>query len=141
MNHWQLAPSERLKEWRKFRKHLETLDDEDCVAQIIDWWSTAPLSTRVIDPFDNTHWPDPWQLLYNGEYDENIISLGIAYTLELLDWECEVLLVQNTEKGFLNLVILVDDDYVLNYTYNKVEPSSVLSDVEILKKWDSSELT
>ena len=138
---WLQAPAERLKSWRRFRKSLEDLNDDECLEKLAQWWSSAPLSSRIIDPYDESHWPNPWDLIYNGEFDENAIGLGIAYCLELIDWECELLLVQSKEKSFVRLIILVDDEYVLNYTYNKVEPSSVLSDVEILKKWKSSELT
>jgi hypothetical protein len=138
---WQLAPEQRLKEWRKLRKQIEDMDDDECLDILNEWWSSAPLSSRVIDPYSNEHWPDPWKLLYNGDLDENVIGLGMAYTLELIGWECELLLVQSVEKGMLRLIIVVDEDKVLNYNHNEIATAEVLDDLEIIKKWESSELT
>lgn len=140
-NIWQDPPELRLKEWRKFRKQLEELEDTECLQQLTEWWSYAPMSARVIDPYDNEHWPDPWKLLFNGEYDENIISLGICYTLELMDWENTLMLVQHRKKGTLGLVVCVDNEYVLGYNHNTVDDAEILQEFEILKKWESSELT
>ena len=138
---WQLAPEQRLKEWRKLRKEIENMDDDKCLDILNEWWSSAPLSTRVIDPYDNDNWPDPWKLLHNGDLDENVIGLGMAYTLELIGWECDLLLVQSVEKGMLRLIIVVDDDKVLNYNHNEIVTIEVLDELEIIKKWESSELT
>jgi hypothetical protein len=65
----------------------------------------------------------------------------MAYTLELIGWECELLLVQSVEKGMLRLIIVVDEDKVLNYNHNEIATAEVLDDLEIIKKWESSELT
>jgi hypothetical protein len=141
-NFWLRPPAQRLKDWRQFRKHLSELDDDDIVLEeLVEWWKTVPISTRVIDPYDSKHWPDPWELLYNDEYDENVIALGMCYTLALIDWPCTLQLIQCNEKNEIKLVLVVDDIYVLNYTYNKIQPVANISHCEILHSWESSELT
>lgn len=137
---WQLTPNERLKEWRSFRKELDELDDKECLQTIVDFWRMAPLSNRVIDPYDSKEWPNPWNMLWEGKFDENAIALGMAYTLELCDWSCEVLLVQNTKKSYIGLVVRVDDEYILNYNYGAVDNESVLDKCEVLNTWHSEDL-
>jgi hypothetical protein len=138
---WQMSPQDILKEWRQFRKSIEHLDDRECLQKVVDWWKYTPISSRVIDPYDSKDWPDPWELMYSANFDENAIALGIAYTLHLMDWSCDLLLVQNTDNNFLGLVVSVDDQYILNYNYEFIESSDILEVCQILKKWNTNELT
>ncbi len=141
-NVWQQAPKIRLKLWREFRLQLDNIEyEEDCLQTVVDWWKSAPVGSRELDIYDIESWPDPWQLIYNNELDENSIALGIAFTLHLIDWECEVLLVQNQEESWIRLIVLVDDRYILNYTYGKVEDLSVLNNCQVLEKYATNELT
>lgn len=142
MNHiWQASPEERLKYWRDFRKELEHLDDLECLQAVVDWWKMAPLSTRSIDPYYSDEWPDPWQLLYEGDFDENSIALGMAYTLHLMEWPCHIKLVQDINQSFLGLVVIVDDKHVLNYNYGSVDDHSVLTNSVVLESWPTEKLT
>lgn len=138
---WQESPNQRLKTWRSFRKEIQDLEDKPCLEKVVEWWKYTPIGSRVIDPYESKEWPDPWNLIYIGNFDENAVALGIAYTIHLLDWPCEVLLVQNTKLSFVGLVVLVDDQYVLNYTYGSIDDSVVLRDCEILDRWYTNELT
>jgi hypothetical protein len=142
MNHFQKSPRELLRDWRSFRKSLNDIDDDDQVLQlIVDWWKGAPISTRVIDPYDNKDWPGPWDLMHNNNFDENAIALGMAYTLQLIDWPCTICTIQDTKKSLLKMIILVDDLYILNYTYGEVENENKIRKSTILHSWESSELT
>ena len=49
--------------------------------------------------------------------DENAIALAMAYSLQLADVHCEVMLVQDNKLSFLGLIVLVDNEYVLGYIY------------------------
>ena len=141
-NVWQQAPKTRLKLWRDFRLQLDSIDyEEDCLQAVVDWWKSAPVGSRELDIYDVESWPDPWQLIYDNALDENSIALGIAFTLHLIDWECEVLLVQNQEESWIRLVVLVDERYILNYTYGKVEDPSVLNNCQVLEKYYTKQLT
>jgi hypothetical protein len=141
MNQWQQEPTQRLKLWRRFRNDLNKLDDDDALQQLTDWWKTAPVAARVIDPYDNTNWPDPWELIYNDQYDENTVTLGMCYTLQLIEWPCTLQLVQCNQKNEIKLILLVDDKHVLNYSYGMICDVSEISHCEILHSWESNELT
>lgn len=137
---WQLMPNERLKEWRKFRNHIQDFDDMECLQEVVDWWKFTPIGSRAIDPYDNEEWPDPWQLIHTGNFDENAVALGMAYTLHLMDWPCEVALAQDTDRRFLGLVVLVDNNLILNYNFGTVEKLSELKNCEILSKYNTNDL-
>lgn len=138
---WQQPPEERLKLWRKFRKDNEHLEDLECLQAVLDWWKFTPLGSRAIDPYNRETWPDPWELVFEGNFDENAVALGIAYTLHLMDWPCTVALVQDIEKTFFGLVVIVDDHYILNYNYGEIGIYSKINDIEILESYSTEELT
>ena len=72
-------PTERLKKWRSFRQSIDKENLEDSLQELVDWFKTAPLSSRVIDVYDNTLWPI-LDLLYAGDMDENAcISNGLQF--------------------------------------------------------------
>jgi hypothetical protein len=137
---WQLMPDERLKEWRKFRKRIEELSDSECLQEVVDWWKFTPIGSKAIDPYDNEKWPDPWALIHTGNFDENAVALGMAYTLQLMDWPCEVALVQDSEKRFLGLVVIVDNELILNYNFGTVEKLKELKHCEVLSRYKTEEL-
>ena len=138
---WQQSPEERLKLWRKFRKDNENLEDQECLQAIVDWWKFTPIGSRAIDPYSKDTWPDPWQLIYEGNFDENAVALGIAYTLHLMEWPCTVSLVQSEDKTFFGLIVIVDDEYVLNYTYGEIDKFSEMQQISVLEKYTTDELT
>ena len=139
---WQQSPKQRLKTWREFRLSLDDIEyEEDCLQAVVDWWKTAPVGSRELEIYDVKSWPDPWQLIYTNALDENSIALGMAYTLHLADWMCDVLLVQNQEESWIRLVVLVDDTYVLNYTYGVVEEKQILKNCSIVEKYNTDLLT
>lgn len=144
MNHWQVSvsPRERLKLWRTMRQQLENIEDDvEVLNTLCEWWKNAPTSVRVIDPYDNKDWPDPWELIYNDQFDDNVIALGMCYTLELSGWPCTLQLIQCNKKNEIKLIINVDDEYILNYTYGQVDLVESVAHCEILHSWESSELT
>ncbi len=133
-------PTERLKKWRSFRQSIDKENLEDSLQELVDWFKTAPLSSRVIDVYDNKLWPGPWDLLYAGDMDENAIALAMAYSLQLADVDCEVMLVQDNKISFLGLIVLVDNEYVLGYTYGVVDRKSVLVNCDVLDSYSPKDL-
>ncbi len=118
-----LSPSERLQDWRKFRETLTIFDSISPERRIIDWWSSLPYTLRSIDIYDSKQWPTPWELVYYGDYCKSSISLGIAYTLCLLegDWQDRVKLLMIDDNGLdIFLVVLLDDKYLINYGYKEI---------------------
>lgn len=136
-----LSPDDRLREWRSFRKQISTLGTEQQLESVIAWWKMAPLGTRVIDIYNSNDWPDPWELIHKGEFDENAIALGMAYSIQLLEKQTELCLLQDRADHFLGLIVLVDKTHILNYTYGIVEEATkVLSKAEIVQSWDVEDL-
>jgi hypothetical protein len=74
---------DRLVAWRKFRDGLEISTTP--LGDVVCLYSTAPLVSIHIDPWDQTTWPMPWQLLKENQYCDFCIVLGCCYSLQLTD--------------------------------------------------------
>lgn len=74
---------DRIKVWHDFRATLS--NDLDPVQSTIDFWNRAPETTRNLDPYDSTSWPDPWQMIEENVYCEFTRTLAAVYTLKLTD--------------------------------------------------------
>ena len=72
---------DRLTLWRNLRDSLAT--SAQPVQDVIDYWRTIPQDTRNVDPYDQTTWPDPWEMIEENSYCEFTKLLAIAYTLKL----------------------------------------------------------
>tara|TARA_B110000240_G_scaffold182086_1_gene214592 strand:- start:791 stop:1216 length:426 start_codon:yes stop_codon:yes gene_type:complete len=110
----------RLAEWSNFRKSLEASNDP--IQNVIDYYKKFPVVSIHTDPYDMTSWPDPWELIYENEYCEYCILLGMCYTLQLTDrfstsdFEIHITLDEiNSEHYYLLYV----EDRVLGYEKNK----------------------
>lgn len=123
---WTLRPDERLRAWRRFRLDLAGLDTLQCLERVVNLWSTTPVSNQYFAPDLPETWPDPWQLIYDGYWDELAISLGVFYTLVLSDNFSEDLVkycVYAHDKGITSIVI-VDNQYAIGYEHNTVSSTS-----------------
>ena len=111
--------------------------------EVVDFWRMAPMSSMHTDIYDSSTWLGPWDFIWNGEYDENSVALGIAYTLQLESYsQCEIWLVQNTKKSYINLIVSVDNKHILNYNYGIVNSlEDIDEDTTILQKTQVSTLT
>ena len=139
---WQASPKEKLKTWRTFRKSLADLDLDTKLQKTVDFWKMAPISNMIIDIYNEATWERPWDLVWNGQFDENNVALAMAYTIHLEKYaDCEIVLVQNIEETFIKLVTLVDGKYLLNYDYGVVCESTVLDNCVVVKKIHVNELT
>lgn len=74
---------ERLKCWKDFRENLET--SQTPFDDVLEFWRLAPLSNMQADPFDNTTWPNPWEMIEENIYCEFVKILAICYTLQLTE--------------------------------------------------------
>lgn len=110
----------RLQSWVDFRRLIET--DKDPLQKVVDFWNKAPLSSRICDPFDNTTWPDPWELLANNDYCEFSKILAIYYTLVLTERfnnaYFEIQISKDVEAHEI-LYLLIVDDHVIGYLYDR----------------------
>ena len=140
---WQLPPKQRIQRWRELRKRIcEYSDLLEQLQVVLDFWKTTPIGTRIVDPFNESTWSTPWELLHQNDYDENVVSLGMAYTLHYSNISCRLLLVQNVEKSNIKLIVLVDNKYILNYNYNNIDTTDIVEkELEVLKDIDVGALS
>ena len=138
----QLSLKLRLRRWRDFRAEIKDIDAiVDRLRAVVDFWKTTPLGTREIDPYDESSWPNPWTMLEVNKYDENVIALGMAYTLHYIGHDCRILYVQHVKNSEIKLIVLVDETYILNYNYDSVDTVEVMKEFEVLKDISISTLT
>jgi len=73
------------------------------------------------DPWHQDVWPDPWELVYENQYDEFCTVLGMCYSLQLTDrfkgseFEIHICTLESLSYMFLLFV----DNYVLGYDNKK----------------------
>jgi hypothetical protein len=110
----------RLKYWKTLRENLET--HEDPIKKTIDFWNTAPISSLTCDPFNQTTWPEAWQLIYENNYCDFTKILAIYYTLSLTDrfskeyFEIQIIVDQKRQEIFY---VLQMNDLIIGYHREK----------------------
>lgn len=140
MTFWQLDPNDRLKKWRLFRNSLSELSLNEVISEVINFWKMSPVGRRVLDVDNSNNWPNPWDLIHKGDMDENSVALGMAYTLHLVGYPCKIMLVQNRKDHYFGLIVLVDEMFVLNYTYGNIDKIDILKDFDILAEVHTEDL-
>lgn len=111
---------QRLNSWSSLRQKLEVAADP--FQEIIDFYKQAPYVSVHTDPWSQDMWPDPWELVYENQYDEFCTVLGMCYSLQLTDrfkgseFEIHICTLESLSYVYLLFV----DDYVLGYDNNKV---------------------
>lgn len=111
---------DRLASWVAFRQELEKHPTP--VEKVIQFWNKAPISSRTCDPFDQSTWLDPWNLIEDNHYCEFSKLLAIYYTLSLTDRfknsYFEIQIINDKEAHELRYILLFDD-LVIGYFYNR----------------------
>lgn len=71
----------RLSAWINLRQHLEksTRPLED----VIEFFQKYPHVKLYTDPYDQSTWPTPWELIEENEYCPFNLILAVCYTLQL----------------------------------------------------------
>ena len=73
----------KFSSWYKLRQDLETV--EDPYALVTNYFQRLPKMKWYTDPYDQTNWPTPWELIEENEYCEFNLILGMCYTLQLTE--------------------------------------------------------
>jgi hypothetical protein len=111
---------QRLNSWSSLRQKLEVAADP--FQEVIDFYKQAPYVSVHTDPWSQDMWTDPWELVYENQYDEFCTVLGMCYSLQLTDrfkgseFEIHICTLESLSYVYLLFV----DDYVLGYDNNKV---------------------
>ena len=74
---------DRLLEWAEFRQSLEK--DEYPFQKVVDFYNRIPRCSINTDPWNKKIWPGPWELVYENQYCNFCIILGMCYTLQLTE--------------------------------------------------------
>lgn len=122
MTDFSKSGSKILKEWKNFRSDIATLNTFEKILKTIDFWKDAPLVNFVLNYNEYKDWPSPWELIYENFYDSIVLSYVMSQTLLLIDED------QSHELWYIKpdiehdycMILIVDDMYVLNYSYGSV---------------------
>jgi len=106
----------RISAWQNFRWQLESSIDP--FNQVVDFFETKKKIKLYTDPYDQSTWPTPWELIEENEYCPFNIILGICYTLQLTDRFKNIspaisICIDNSNKTVYYLLLI--DDKVYGY--------------------------
>jgi len=113
---------DKLIAWRQFRDAIEI--SQTPFEDVSNLWSYAPFVNPYLD-YQNPHtWPDPWQLVLDSRLDDLAIVLGMLYTIKLTqrfkDTPCEMFRINSSADNEYRYILVVDNQNVLNFEYNRV---------------------
>lgn len=132
----------RLQAWSEFRKSLETSNNP--IQDVLDFYSQSPIVSIHTDPWDETVWPTPWELVQENQYCEFCIVLGMCYSLQLTDRfsgsNFEIHIVIDKKNSMFNYLLYIDKS-LISYpigerNYAKLPPDQF----EVKKKYSMPKL-
>lgn len=135
---WPSKFQDRLKQWHDLRQQSLSRPLEQCLEDINFWWMNSPWTAYYLHWDDQPRWPDPWQLLSDNIYCDLARSLGIVYTILMIErTDITSSAIIETDRG--NLVQVNLGKYILNWTQDGLlnNPSTEFA---IKKSLDSSKL-
>jgi len=117
---WPVTFDNRLQSWVELRSRCQFLDLENSLTAINQWWFNTPWQPYYLHWDDQADWPDPWQLLSDNVYCDLARSLGILYTISLLERadmaDAELVL----DEDGSNLVLVAKEKYILNWNKDSI---------------------
>jgi len=117
---WPVTFDSRLQAWVELRSRCQSLDLENALTAINQWWFNTPWQPYYLHWDDQADWPDPWQLLSDNVYCDLARSLGILYTISLLERadmaDAELVLADDGS----NLVLVAKEKYILNWNKDSI---------------------
>ena len=132
---------DRLVQWNQLRADNQSNDLEIALLAINDWWQMLPLDSHYLHWDDIDNWPDPWDLLADGIFSSTSKSLGIVYTLHLINRpEINDLQFAQTKEGD-NLVLVNQGKYILNWAPGEMLNTSTAQKIQITQMMNASVVT
>ena len=100
----------RLAEWRQLRDSIE--ESEDPLRLCLEFWNNIPEVSIAADPYDQTRWPTPWEMIEENNFCPFVKILAICYTLQLTERfsheEFEINIVQDRKKQDVSYLLFFD---------------------------------
>ena len=128
-------PHKRLLAWREFRQQLEK--DEDPFTTVAEVYSNSPKVKFYTDPYDQSTWPTPWELIEENEYCPFNQILGVAYSLGLTerfkDWNPTIAIAVDKTNNCV-YYLLYHNDKVYGYEDDAWIPAKELPKSLTIKK-------
>ena len=135
---WPVKFEDRLLQWSKLRTEANDLSLESSLAKINFWWQQTPWTPYHLHWDDQETWPNPWELLSDNLFCDLARSLGILYTIMMIDrqdiFKAELAMCDET-----NLVLINEGKYILNWSPEELLNISTAS-INIKKTLDSEKL-
>ena len=127
---------ERLLIWREFRNSLE--NSKDPLQDTINFFSVAPMVNFAADPYGQSTWPDPWELIEENNYCPFVKILAICYTLQLtdrfLDTTFEIHITHDKKRLSTDYLLYVGDAVIGydgdSYVHKSEIPKTTVSEIE-----------
>ena len=108
---------DRLLEWAEFRQSLEK--DEYPFQKVVDFYNRIPRCSINTDPWNKKIWPGPWELVYENQYCNFCIILGMCYTLQLTERfkgeAFEIHIASDNKNSSTHYYLLVNKKTVIGY--------------------------
>lgn len=115
---------DRLRAWAEFRNSLEQSDNP--INDTINLYNKAPTVSISMDPWDQTTWLNPWELLQENQYCSFSKILGIFYTLQLCERfsksNFEIHICTDNENSEVKYLLKLDDIVI---GYEQHEPVAI----------------
>lgn len=132
---------DRLVHWNQLREDNQSNDLETALLAINDWWQMLPLDSHYLHWDDVERWPDPWDLLADGVFCSVAKSLGIVYTLHMINRpEINNLQFAQTKEGD-NLVLVNQGKYILNWAPGEMLNTTTAQKAQIIQTMEASVVT
>jgi len=131
---------DRLIQWNQLRENNNDNTLDQALYNINNWWQMLPIDSHYLHWEDTRNWPNPWDLLADGIFCGLAKSLGIVYTLQLINRADinDITLVQTNEGD--NLVLVNQGLYILNWSPTEILNNDTLQ-IEITRTMDPSVVT
>lgn len=132
---------DRLILWNQLRTDNQSNDLETALLAINDWWQLLPLDSHYLHWDEVDNWPDPWDLLADGIFSLTSKSLGIVYTLHLINRPDinDLQFAQTSDGG--NLVLVNQGKYILNWAPGEMLNTSTAQKIQITQMMNASVVT
>jgi hypothetical protein len=100
----------RLAEWRQLRDSIE--ESEDPLRLCLEFWDNIPEVRLAADPYDQSNWPTPWEMIEENNFCSFVKILAICYTLQLTERfsheTFEINIVQDRNKQDVSYLLFFD---------------------------------
>lgn len=117
---------DRLAAWREFRETLE--QHSDPLRAVMEFYDRAPRVSIHTDPWDQSIWPTPWELVNENQYCDFARVLGMCYSLQLTDRfkgsNFEIHIGTDISNSSMLYLLFIDDN-VIGYGDDHVQRADI----------------